>query len=309
MKETPTILQRTDDICFGFALQNAPVRGQIVSLGPATADEIVSRHELPNSISNMLGQVLALASLAGVSIKFDGKLIVEFRQEYGRKDLPVEFIVAEYNSKKTIRGMAKINRDAVHELEKTKKNPTLKDYFGEGFMLVTLDQGPQTERYQGQIALIGDTIAKVGEEYFERSEQIPTRIILATQQSSASKSHKEWRAEGVLIQKVAGDNARGETNEIWEEACFKFATLANDELLDLNISQGELLLRLFHENGVEAFEPVLLTAKCTCSRERLVKTIGAFDKNEIEHLLEDDGKIHARCEFCNTTYLIAPTEL
>ncbi len=306
MRETPVILQKTDDICFGFGLDNTPVRGQIVSLGPATADEIISRHDLPHAVSEILGEALALAALAGSSLKFDGKIIIEIRKEYGREDTPLEFLVAEYSTQKTLRAMAKVNKEIYAKLDK--KNPNLQDLFGNGFMLFTLEQTDANERYQGQIAFEGSDLSTVASEYFARSEQIPTKILLACENKNTRTSHKEWRAAGILIQKIAGDDTRGETDDVWHEASIKFDTLKRDELLDDNLSAGELLLRLYHENGVSGFSPVLLAAKCTCNRERLVKLISGFERVDIEHMIENDGNIHARCEFCNTEYVIKPEE-
>lgn len=276
LKETPAILQKTDDICFGFALENAPVRGQIVSLGPATADEIISRHNLPHNVNVLLGEMLVLATIAGSSLKFDGRLIVEVRQEHGRTDLPIQFLVAEYSAHGTLRGMAKINEAELIALGKHNKNPDLQDYFGNGMMLFTLDQTGATDRYQGQVELEGNSLSKVAEHYFKTSEQLPTKIMLGCDNLGGTTTHKEWRAAGIIIQQVAGDDARGETHDIWQEAGFKFDTLTKEELLDKDLSAGELLLRLYHENNVYSFEPVLLLAKCNCSYDKLVSLIKKF---------------------------------
>lgn len=309
LKETPAILQKTDDICFGFALENAPVRGQIVSLGPATADEILSRHNLPYEVSVLLGELLVVATMSGSSLKFDGKLIVEIRNENGRDDLPIQFLVAEYNARGTLRAMAKINHEKLNLLLQENKSPNLKDFFGEGIMLFTLDQSNINERYQGQVALIGDNISQVAEHYFKNSEQLPTKIMIACDNDGGSKSHQEWRVCGIIIQQVAGDDARGDTKDIWAEAGFKFDTLKREELLDKELSAGELLLRLYHENNVYSFEPILLHAKCNCSYDRLVNIIRGFSKDDISHMIESDGFIHAKCEFCNIDYEIRPQEL
>ena len=50
-------------------------------------------------------------------------------------------------------------------------------------------------------------------------------------------------------------------------------------------------------------------ARCTCNREKLVLLMSQMPKEDTEFLIENDGQIHARCEFCNTTYHIDPSEL
>ena len=41
---------------------------------------------------------------------------------------------------------------------------------------MTIDQGPDMNRYQGLVALDGGSLEDVAHEYFLRSEQIPTRV-------------------------------------------------------------------------------------------------------------------------------------
>lgn len=302
------LLLGSDDIAFGFALEETSVRGQIVRLGPAAADEIISRHVLHPIIAKLLGELLVLSTIAGASLKFDGKLIAELRCEYGRKDLPVEFVVAEYLTGGTLRGMAKINHDAFATLIAQFENPNLNQLFGEGLFLMTIDQKSTNERYQGQIAIDGEDLSEVAKAYFEKSEQIPTEIRLECDIEDTTKSHKEWRACGIMIQKIADDIARGETDEDWNEATIKFNTLTKDEILDPSISAGELLFRLYHENRVVCYKPKLLAAKCNCSRERLVALMKDFPKEDTQEMIDGDGQIHARCEYCNTTYRISPRE-
>lgn len=309
MNEAPDIMQNADDICFGFAFEGAPVRGQIVSLGPATCDEILSRHNLPHCISEILGELLVCATIAGSSLKFDGKLIVELRKEHGRRDLPVEFIVAEFSTDNTLRGMAKINDHAFFERIVKSERPSLKTLFGEGFLLLTLDQGNYSDRYQGQVSLDGESLSNIIESYFLLSEQIPTRILIGCESVNHGTSHSEWHAKGIMIQQIAGDSKRGETDDDWNEAVFKFETLGRDELLDNDISAGNLLLRLYHENKVRVYTPNLISARCNCSRGRLIGIMSQFSNEERSDMLESDGNIHARCEFCNTNYIIKPDEI
>ncbi len=300
----------TDDISFGFSLSNSDVRGQIVRLGPATADEIISRHGYDEIISEILGEALGLATLAGSALKFDGRLIVELRAEHGRKDVPLEFIIAEYSTSNSLRGMAKIRHDIYNKLLAKKSKPNLKDLFGDGILVVTIDQGAGMDNYQGQVGFVGDNLSQIAENYFLQSEQIQTKLLLAAIKENSPTSHKTWRAHAIMIQKTASDAKRADNQDVWDEAVFKFKTLKPDELLDETIGAGEILYRLYHENDpVINQTPKLLIAKCSCNRDRLVSLISNFADAEIDELLENDGQIHAHCEFCNSVYRIKPDEL
>jgi molecular chaperone Hsp33 len=53
-------------------------------------------------------------------------------------------------------------------------------------------------------------------------------------------------------------------------------------------------------------EPTPLDDICTCDEERLANVLRRFPKNELQELIEPDGLLHARCQFCSRTYLIPP---
>ena len=302
------LLLGSDDIAFGFGLEETSIRGQIVRLGPATADEIISRHNLHPIVSSILGELLALVSICGASLKFDGKLIAEIRGDIGNPDLPVEFIVAEYLTGGTMRGMAKTNENALEKLLIGNSKPSLYSLFGNGIFLITIDQGKSRDRYQGQVPLEGASLSEVASRYFEQSEQIPTKIMLASAQEQDGHSHEEWRACGIMVQRIGRDDGREQSDDIWDEVVSKFETLTFEELIEPSISAGELLFRLYHENNVVSYEPKLLAAKCNCSHKRLVDIMRGFPKEDTEEMMENDGQIHARCEYCNTSYKISPKE-
>lgn len=309
MKEfEENLLLGSDDIAFGFAMADTSIRGQIVRLGPATADEIISRHDMHPVVSEILGEMLALITICGASLKFEGKMIAEIRGDIGNPEVPIEFIVAEYLTSGTMRGMAKVNKDAFEKLIAKSPKPNLRTLFGNGVFLMTIDQNQGKDRYQGQVAIESGSLSDVASRYFEQSEQIPTKVMLACQQEHAGHSHEEWRACGIMVQRIGRDENREQNDDLWREVVSKFETLTFDELIEPSISAGELLYRLYHENNVVSFEPKLLAAKCNCSHKRLVDIMRGFPKEDTEEMMENDGQIHARCEYCNSSYKISPKE-
>jgi molecular chaperone Hsp33 len=179
------------------------------------------------------------------------------------------------------------------------------DLIGAGALTLTLDQGPDMDQMQGVVPLEGATLAECAELYFDTSEQTPTRILLAVgEELTADGSH--WRAGGALIQRVAGDETRGFTEEDWSRAQILFATLTDAELLDPQLPTERALFRLFHEDGVRMADPQTLEDRCTCDRDRLAALLKRFTAEEIADLVEPDGMLHARCQFCARLYLIDP---
>jgi molecular chaperone Hsp33 len=295
-------LPLTDDLVEAFQIEGEPVRGRIVRLGPAI-HEILSGHDYPEVVANLLGEACALAGLVGSALKFEGRLIVQ-AQGSG----PVRYVVCDYDTAGTLRGYCRYDADAVAELSGGFKRPGAKALLGEGVFIMTVDQGPDMDRYQGVTAIEGETLALCAEQYFAQSEQTPTRIRLAVGQSDVGAG-LTWRSGGVMIQNVAEDDARGPTEEAWIRTQALFETIGEDELIDPMLAANTLLFRLFHEDGVRVFEPKALTAECRCSQERIVSVLASFPAHERAEMVEDDGQISVTCEYCSKTYKVWPREL
>ena len=183
--------------------------------------------------------------------------------------------------------------------------PGARTLLGQGVFTMTIDQGPDMERYQGIIPIEGETLALCAEHYFAQSEQTPTRVRLAVGQADAGAGPL-WRAGGILIQNIAEDAARGSTEDAWVTAQVLLETVGEDELIDPSLPAETLLFRLFHENGVRLFPPTPLRAFCRCSEERILAVLGSFPRDEREGMLEPDGKIHVTCEYCSRLYKFKP---
>jgi len=186
--------------------------------------------------------------------------------------------------------------------------PGARSLLGQGVFIMTLDRGPDFERTQGITPTEGESLSLAAEHYFQQSEQVPTKVRLAVGQVQ-TEAGSQWRAGGAMIQIIAGDEARGSTEEVWDRTRALFGTLGDDELVDPTISPETLLFRLFHEDGVRLEGARELTAVCRCSRERITSVLASFDPTERAEMLEDDGKIRVTCEYCATVYALDPEEV
>ena len=97
--------------------------------------------------------------------------------------------------------------------------------------------------------------------------------------------------------------------ESWTRATTLLETCSADELLSGDLSADMLLYRLFHDEGIRVYAPHSLEAKCRCSDAKVRSVLVGIPATELDTLTEDDGKIHAVCEFCRTEYLFDPAHL
>lgn len=297
-----TAASQADNLVAAFQIEGWPVRGRVTRLG-AAVDEILTRHDYPEAVANLLGEACALAALVGSSLKFDGRLIVQ-----AQGDGPVAYVVCDYDSDGSLRGYCRYDADRVADASRGFLRPGARTLLGDGLFVMTIDQGPDMERYQGITPIEGETLALCAERYFDQSEQTPTRVRLAVAQLHTDAG-LVWRAGGMLLQNIAEDEARGSTRDVWQRAQALFETLGEDELVDPLVPPGVLLFRLFHEDGVRLERARPLRAFCRCSQERIFTVLQSFSAAERADMVETDGQIKVTCEYCSRVYAIAPDQV
>jgi molecular chaperone Hsp33 len=251
----------------------------------------------------LLGEALTLAALMGSLLKIDGRLVV---QAQGEGLVPL--LVAEHGAG-GLRGYARLAASATEALMRSHHRLPPAVLLGAGNLVLTLDQGEGKTAYQGVVPLEGDTLAACAESYFRKSEQTETGIRLAVGEVMMADAPPLWRAGGMLLQRVAGDTARGDTGEDWARAMMLFATVRDEELIDPALPADRLLYRLFHEEGARMADAAPLIDRCTCNEERLTNVMRRFPPDELRDLVEPDGLLHARCQFCARDYIIEPEKV
>lgn len=292
----------SDDFAAAFQIEGWPVRGRLVRLGEAV-NTVLSAHDYPEPVAALLGEACVLAAIVGSALKFEGRLIVQ-----AQGDGPVRYVVADYDTAGTLRGFCRFDPEGVAAASEGFVRPGAQTLLGKGVFMMTIDRGEDFERTQGITPIEGESLSLCAEHYFTQSEQVPTKVRLAVGQVTTDAG-TSWRAGGAMIQVIASDDARGSTEDVWERTRALFFTLGDDELIDPTISAETLLYRLFHEDGVRLEGAKTLAAVCRCSRERIVAVMQSFPVEDRAEMIEDDGKIHATCEYCSTVYEIDPSEI
>lgn len=262
------------DILHRYLFDNADVRGEMVQLEKSYQD-IIQAHTYPDVIQQILGELLAATSLLTATLKFSGDISVQLQG-----DGPISLAVINGNNNQEMRGVARWNGDLPN-------TDSLANLFGKGYMVITLtpDDG---ERYQGVVSLDKDNIAQCLEEYFNQSEQLPTGIWLFADNKQAA---------GMLLQVLPSEV---DHLEDFEHLSQLTATVKQEELFELNAE--EVLHRLYHQEEVRLFDPIDVSFKCTCSKERSAAAIRTVAKAEVDSILAEKGVIEMGCEYCNSHY-------
>jgi molecular chaperone Hsp33 len=312
-----------DDTILPFEVPALDLRGRVVRLGPAV-DEILARHDYPPPVAKLLGEAIVLTGLLGSSLKFEGRFILQTRT-----DGPVRMLIVDFTTPDHIRACARFDRTRV-EAAIAAGAASGSALLGHGHLAMTIDRGPDMNRYQGLVALEGGSLEDAAHEYFLRSEQIPTRVRLAVAEElrrGAEGAGHCWRAGGILLQFLPkatermrqpdldpGDAPEGvephtvAEDDAWLEGRALIETVEDIELIDPAVSSEALLYRLFHERGVKVFNSVPVQAQCSCSRDNVASMLRSFSQDDRDHMVQD-GMILVTCEFCNTTYDFKPGDV
>lgn len=299
---------RRDDLVQPFRIDPFALRGRLVRLGP-TVDLILSQHDYPEPVAAILGEAITLAIVLAGALKYDGIFTLQTKS-----DGPVRLIVADVSTEGAVRGYAQYDRERVDAAGAQNPShpglsPSVPELIGKGYIAFTVDQGEDTERYQGIVELIGATLAECAQHYFRQSEQIQAGIKLSAARAGADGA---WRAGGLMLQRVPPEGGytviADDVEDGWRRAMVLMSSATPAELVDPELSPHRLLFRLFHDEGVRVFATHPVEARCRCSRERIGRILRSFPAEDIEELRKDEVTT-VTCEFCNTSYQFAGEEL
>lgn len=268
-----------NDKLYRFLFQNRAVRGEWVRLNN-TFTETLNTHHYPKAVQNLLGEMMVVTSLLTATLKFDGTITVQIQG-----DGALKLAVVNGNDQQQFRALARVDGEITDDA-------TLHHMIGNGVLVISIMPN-QGERYQGVIGLDKPTISECLEDYFARSEQLATQLVIRVGEFDGHAV-----AGGTLLQIVPDGTG---TPEDFEHLATLTSTIKDEELFGLTAE--ELLYRLFHEESVEVFPPQNTEFRCGCSRERSGAAIMLLPDDEITDMLaEKNGVIDMQCECCGTQY-------
>jgi molecular chaperone Hsp33 len=317
------------DCLHRFLFEHYPFRGQLVHVDAAW-QALLEHRDYPAAVRDTLGEAVAASVLLAATLKFEGMLTLQLQG-----DGPMHLLLAQCSSGLAVRALARYRQpgDVPGEPQVTVTDPgtpaastlplwppgNLQTLAGEGRLTVTLDTKESGAnrgdgRYQGVVPLNGGKLQDCLQDYFERSEQLPTRLWLQADEHGAS---------GLLLQRLPSNSMLGRSDptsrsivhstddasvdDAWQRVQLLGDTLKNAELKDLR--DQEILHRLFAEDDVRLFEPAPVFFRCTCSRERVAGMLQSLGEGESRSILAEQGQVEVRCDFCNRAYQFDPVDV
>ena len=243
-----------------------------------TKNKMLDHQKMPMVVKTLCEELVAAACLLSHMLKFDGQMILQIKGSG-----PITMMVAECSSEGRIRSTA--------QWAEIGDASTFEDLVGTGYLAVTVDPR-QAERYQGIVPLESGSISGCLNHYFENSEQLDTKLWLASNQSTVG---------GLLIQRIpeeGGQSLQGYSN--WETLSILANTITDQELAS---DAGPLLIyKLFHELDPRGFDPWTIEFGCSCSKERSARALRALGETELKKLFAEQPALTLDCHFCGQVY-------
>lgn len=272
-----------------YLFADQSTRVQHVKLDTAW-QEGLQHQSYPKCVQNLLGELLAAATLLAGNLKFDGSFILQIQG-----DGPIALLVVECSSEMQVRATVSLRegQDIPHD----GNVQSLLNANGQGRCVVVLmpdQKNGDFAPYQGIVPLEGNSVAEILEAYMRNSEQLDTRLWL---------SADDKRCSGMLLQRLPGQGGNqqlSDTLETWERGLSLASTITQDELLELNAAQ--LIHRLFWQESLNSYEPQEVVWHCPCSRERVADMLKMLGSEEVESILSTQETVHVACNFCGKPY-------
>ena len=271
-------MKNNDDTLQRFIFEGTDIRGEITTLC-SSYQELLALQKYPPQVELLFGEFLAAVSLLSSRLKQRGMITIQARGAG-----PITTIMAECSQDNKLRGIVRGDFDNLDGLS------TLQELLGKATLAITLEPEGK-ERYQGVVPLDEEHLSSCLEFYFYQSEQLPTKIKLASDAD---------RATGLLIQQLPSSGDHDKSQEDWQRVSNLLETLSWDEQLQL--SHNDQLYRLFHEQDLLLFDPTAMQFCCSCSRQRTENALLSLGRKDVLELSAEQGLIMINCQFCSQEY-------
>ncbi len=174
-------------------------------------------------------------------------------------------------------------------------------HWGAGLLSVLRTKESESRPYIGTVPLITGHLAKDLTFYWLQSEQIPSAVGLGV----CMEGKKVRAAGGFLVQAMPGAEdaeLRAIQSHILHLQNFR-------ELILQDSSPTRLLSELFQDTRFTLVEEKDIRFECSCSRERVERSLALIGVEELGSILKEDGRAMVKCDFCAKEYVVEGPEL
>ena len=253
-------------------------------------------HDLSPLASAAFGRLITMASLMGVEMKDkDDSLTLQIKGNG-----PIGTMLVVSNNIPEVKGYV-VNPHVDLPLNEFGKLDVGGAVGQDGHIYVIKDIGLK-EPYIGISPLTSGEIAEDFANYFVKSEQRQVAVSLGV----LVDKNGVRRAGGYLINAMP-DSTDEDISNI-EKAIFEAGAIS--KLLDKELSLKEIAIKVTGDKNIRVIQDDIEPKyKCNCSKKKMGEGLITIGKEELEKIINEDGKAELICHFCNKRYKFSKEEL
>jgi len=277
MKE---IISKASGFIQPFVFDNMPIRGMVLRI-ENLYEHIPSLKQTPKSIQKSLVEMLAASAVLTADLKNKSNVTLQV-QSTG--DIPL--MVAGCDKTGNLRAFARLDENA--DPEKLSYDSLVQE--DNTIFAVSVEQGENKNRhvYQSFVGLNKTSVSSSVEQYFNDSVQLNTYFKV-----NVGEVDGKLCCACIFLQALPQEE---HNMDDWQRLAMILSTMTDSEFLPGEISEQELLVRLFAEDKVRIHDKTYLNFSTPKTRERMEIALKSLGEDQCKDLLKD-GPIVMTCEF------------
>lgn len=261
----------TADQVLPFVFETIPVRGALIHLSRSWR-RMLRDHDYEPAVQDTLGHAAAATGLIAQSLKFDGAVTLQIQG-----DGELRMLVVQCTSELEVRGMATTAGGPAEAL-------SFADLIANAHCAITVDAGERP--YQGVVEISRESLAASLENYFYRSVQVPSHVVLTSDEAFSG---------GLLLQQMPGRSAID--GDDWRRLGLMAATLGAGDFA-ASAAGIDLIGKLFAEDDVRVYNAKPVSFHCPCTRSRAEDVLRMLGEAESRDAVAEQGRLEVTCEYC-----------
>lgn len=283
---------RETDRFVRFHFPELSIRGAWVHLDD-TYRALTAGRNYPPAVGHMLGEMASVTALMAGQLKHPGRLTFQMRDPG-----PISLLVMDCTDQLGLRGTAQWDPALATQLQDPAfpcLNTHASDDDTRSRLMMTLDAQQFSTPWQSFVPLVGQSLSEGFGHYLTQSEQQPTLLMLAADDTQAG---------ALFLQKMPGaDDADADG---WNRLTHLFGTLTERELLQLDPAQ--LLTMLFPEELISLAPGQALHHAGERNWDKVRNMVRGLGKAEVDAILQTHGAVVIHDELSNQEYRFTPEE-
>jgi molecular chaperone Hsp33 len=269
-----------------FLFEELDIRGQLVCL-TRVWQAVADRRAYTEAERHLLGEFAAVAVLVGFGLKHRGRAVL---QVTGGK--AIKMLVVDCTDDLKVRAYLKSREPDDHP--RTGADPValyapLARILSDTRLALTIENRATGQMYQSIVPVEGVTVAEVFEQYFDKSEQVPTHLWIASSGEGAG---------ALILQKMPKADERDPKG--WARVQRLAAAIRPSDLWSLDAES--LLTSAFPGETVRLFRKHEVKDGCARDEEKVVAMLRSLGRAEVEATLKEQGEVVVHDEICGHEY-------